>query len=134
MTSGGDPAQGDTLAVVNARVFTANPRRPWADGLAVCDGRLLVVGSAAEVRKVAAGARVVDAGGALVVPGALGAAASGGAAVGAGRSIERGGVADFVLLDRALSDASAALIGSATVRLAVVAGRVTFDADASPSR
>ena len=117
------------LAIVNARVWTANPRRPWADGLAVRDGRLLVVGSAAEVRKVSAGARVIDAGGALVVPGALGALTADREAAGAGTTLERGGAADFVLLDRPLPDASPDSLGSARVRLAVVGGRVRRDVD-----
>ena len=64
------PAQPVSLAVVNARVWTGNPRRPWADALAVRGDRLAAVGSSAEVRKMAgAGARVVDAKGQMVVPG-----------------------------------------------------------------
>ncbi|MBV9879724.1 MAG: amidohydrolase [Gemmatirosa sp.] len=64
------PAQPVSLAVVNARVWTGNPRRPWADALAVRGDRLAAVGSSAEVRKLAgAGARVVDAKGQMVVPG-----------------------------------------------------------------
>jgi hypothetical protein len=64
-------APGDvSLAIVNARVWTGNPRRPWADAVAVRGDRLAAVGSSAEVRKLAgAGARVVDAAGGMVVPG-----------------------------------------------------------------
>jgi predicted amidohydrolase YtcJ len=59
-----------TLAVVNARVWTGDPRRPWADGVAVRGDRLAAVGSSAEIRKLASGgARVVDARGAMLVPG-----------------------------------------------------------------
>ena len=59
-----------TLAIVNARVWTGDLRRPWADALAVRDDRIAAVGSSAEVRKlVAAGTRVVDAAGGMVVPG-----------------------------------------------------------------
>ena len=59
-----------SLAVVNARVWTGDPRRPWADAVAVGGDRIAAVGSSAEVRKLApAGARVVDARGAMVVPG-----------------------------------------------------------------
>jgi predicted amidohydrolase YtcJ len=61
-----------TLAVVNARVWTGNPARPWADGIAVSGDRLAVVGSSAEVRKlVTAETRVIDAAGALVTPGLI---------------------------------------------------------------
>ena len=59
-----------TLAVVNARVWTGDPRRPWADALAVRGDRIAAVGSSAEVRKMSgAGTRVVDAAGRMVVPG-----------------------------------------------------------------
>jgi predicted amidohydrolase YtcJ len=59
-----------SLAVVNARVWTGDPRRPWADALAVRGERLAAVGSSAEVRKLAGtSARVVDAKGQMVVPG-----------------------------------------------------------------
>ena len=59
-----------TLAIVNARVWTGDPRRPWADAVAVAGDRIEAVGSSAEVRKrLPAGARVVDAKGGMVVPG-----------------------------------------------------------------
>jgi hypothetical protein len=38
-----------TLAIVNARVWTANPRQPWATGIAVSGDRVLSVGSSAEI-------------------------------------------------------------------------------------
>src|SRR5262245_57912150 len=57
------------LAVVNARVWTGDARRPWAEALAVDGDRLTAVGSGAEVRKLAGRARVIDAGGMMVVPG-----------------------------------------------------------------
>ena len=64
------PAGAPTLAVVNARVWTGDPRRPWADALAVDGERLRLVGASAEVRKLAGAAtRVVDAHGMMVVPG-----------------------------------------------------------------
>jgi predicted amidohydrolase YtcJ len=61
-----------TLAVVNARVWTGVVRRPWADAVVVRGDRLALVGGSAEARKLAAGApgaRVIDARGAMVVPG-----------------------------------------------------------------
>ena len=66
------PAGPVTLAVVNARVWTGNARRPWADAVVVRGERLALVGGSAEARKLAAGApnaRVVDARGAMLVPG-----------------------------------------------------------------
>jgi predicted amidohydrolase YtcJ len=64
------PAADPHLAVVNAKVWTGDPRRPWATALAVAGDRLVAVGSTAEVRKlVPPGVRVIDAGGRMVVPG-----------------------------------------------------------------
>jgi predicted amidohydrolase YtcJ len=59
-----------TLAIVNARVWTGDARRPWADAIAVEGNKIAVVGSSAEVRKrTPASARLIDAHGAFVVPG-----------------------------------------------------------------
>jgi predicted amidohydrolase YtcJ len=66
-------AQNDvTLAIVNARVWTANPKQPWASGIAVSGERILSVGSSAEIAKLARAfpnARVIDAKGGMVTPG-----------------------------------------------------------------
>jgi hypothetical protein len=65
-----DAAHAPTLAVVNARVWTGDPRRPWADAIAVDGERITLVGTSAEVKKLAApSTRVIDAGGMMVVPG-----------------------------------------------------------------
>src|SRR5687768_11611394 len=59
-----------TLAIVNARVWTGDARRPWADAVAVTGDRISAVGSSAEVMKTASEAtRVVDAKGQMLVPG-----------------------------------------------------------------
>jgi len=58
-----------TLAVVNARVWTGDSTRPWAEAFAVRGERIATVGSSAAVRKLAGNARVIDAGGNMVVPG-----------------------------------------------------------------
>jgi predicted amidohydrolase YtcJ len=64
------PALPTTLVVVNARIWTGDPRRPWADGLAIAVDRVVGVGSSAEMRKRAsAETRVIDAHGMMVVPG-----------------------------------------------------------------
>ncbi|NUQ21864.1 MAG: amidohydrolase [Gemmatimonadaceae bacterium] len=65
--SAGEPV---SLAIVNARVWTGDPRRPWADAVAVRGERIAAVGSSAEVRKMAVSTtRVVDAKGQMLVPG-----------------------------------------------------------------
>ena len=59
-----------TVAIVNARVWTGDPRRPWADAVAVTGDRITAVGSSAEVRKLARPVtRLVDAQGKMLVPG-----------------------------------------------------------------
>jgi predicted amidohydrolase YtcJ len=59
-----------SLAIVNARVWTGDARRPWADAIAVEGARIAAVGSGAEIRKLAGtNARIIDAHGAMVVPG-----------------------------------------------------------------
>jgi len=59
-----------TLAVVNARIWTGNPRQPWAEAIAARGDRIAAVGSSAEIRKLAgANARVIDAHGQMLVPG-----------------------------------------------------------------
>ena len=63
-------AAAPTLAVVNARVWTGDPKRPWADAIAITGERITLVGSSAAVKKLATAAtRVVDAKGMMVVPG-----------------------------------------------------------------
>src|SRR4051812_42570596 len=64
------PMTGASLAIVNARVWTGDARRPWADAVAVAGDRIVAVGSSAEVRKLASGGtRIVDATGKMLVPG-----------------------------------------------------------------
>ena len=59
-----------TLAVVNAKVWTSDVRRRWADAVFADGERIAVVGSSAEVMKrVKPDTRVIDARGKLVVPG-----------------------------------------------------------------
>ncbi len=59
----------DTI-VINARIVTMDGAIPFAQALAVRDGRVLALGSDAEIRSVAdRDARVIDAGGRLVLPG-----------------------------------------------------------------
>lgn len=56
--------------LVHGRIWTADPARPWAEAAAIRDGRILAVGSEADIRKAAGpGAEVLDAGGGLVLPG-----------------------------------------------------------------
>lgn len=54
--------------IVNARVATGNPRRPWADAMLLDGARVVEVGASAALRKRAGDAEVVDARGAEVAP------------------------------------------------------------------
>jgi len=64
------PAPVPALAIVNARIWTGDPSRPWADALLVRGERIEAVGSSAEVKKRAgAGVKTVDAKGMMVTPG-----------------------------------------------------------------
>lgn len=41
------------LIIVNARIATGNPRRPWATALVIRDNTLAAIGQAAEIQKMA---------------------------------------------------------------------------------
>ena len=59
-----------SLAIVNARVWTGDPKHPWAEAVAVSGEQITAVGTTADIRKmVPASARVIDAHGAMLVPG-----------------------------------------------------------------
>lgn len=70
--SGGEPgpASAADLVVTNGRVVTMDEALPEAEAVAMKDGRILAVGSAAEMQAhVGDGTEVVDAAGRLVIPG-----------------------------------------------------------------
>ncbi|WP_395673064.1 amidohydrolase [Phenylobacterium sp.] len=62
-------AGGEDIAVLNARIWTMDPARPRAEAALVRGGRIVRVGSTAEIRRLAGGVRPFDAGGRTVVPG-----------------------------------------------------------------
>ena len=57
--------------VRNAAVCTMDPRQPWAEALAVREGRLAAVGSLAQARAAVPGAREIDLRGRMVMPGLI---------------------------------------------------------------
>ncbi|MCX6569051.1 MAG: amidohydrolase family protein, partial [Candidatus Aminicenantes bacterium] len=58
------------LVLLNGKVWTGDPGRPWAEAVAVRGDTIFVVGKTAEIRELApAGTESVDLGGALVLPG-----------------------------------------------------------------
>jgi hypothetical protein len=58
------------LVLVNGKVWTGDPARPRAEAVAVGGGKILAVGTTAEMRKLSpSGIKLVDLGGALLLPG-----------------------------------------------------------------
>jgi hypothetical protein len=63
-------SSGADLVIRNARVYTVDPALPWAEAVAVTEGRISWVGPEAGARDhVTPGTEVIDAGGRLVLPG-----------------------------------------------------------------
>lgn len=98
------------LAIVNARVWTNDPRRPWADAVLVVGSTIASVGSSAEVRKrIGSETDVVDAAGNTVVPHG-------------GGMLRAGMPADLALLDSNLPRVTPDAVREAGVVLALRAG------------
>lgn len=58
------------LRITNARIWTADPARPWASALTAHDGRITAIGAEDEVAPHAvSGARVIDGAQRVIVPG-----------------------------------------------------------------
>ena len=67
---GGPPAELADLVIRNARVYTVDDARPWAEALAIKNDRILWVGTAAQAgRYISAQTKTIDAGGRLLLPG-----------------------------------------------------------------
>ena len=65
----GQPPAADTV-IVNARIYTVNSSRPWAEALAIRGAKLLAVGSAQDIAVYrGVSTKVIDAKGKLVLPG-----------------------------------------------------------------
>jgi predicted amidohydrolase YtcJ len=63
------PARPD-LVLVNGRIYTLDPARPWVEAVAISGSRIAAVGTTAEVRALASDAtRVIDLRGAFALPG-----------------------------------------------------------------
>ena len=61
--------EGADLILTNARVYTVESKQPWAEAVAVKDGRIVAVGSSVTVGKLrGAATKTVDLGGKLVLP------------------------------------------------------------------
>ena len=130
------------LAIINARIWTGSPRRPWADAMLIRGDRIELVGSSAEVRKRAGPTcRRIDARGMLVVPmwrdpradleeealvEAVRLSTQGGSAT-ALNTLSAGAPADLAMIDRDVTRAIPDESGIARVILLLVSGRVLLD-------
>ncbi|MBD3857695.1 MAG: amidohydrolase, partial [Acidobacteria bacterium] len=64
------PAEIADTVYTNGKIYTVNEAQPWAEAVAIKDGKFLVVGSAAEVEAVTGKeTEVVDLAGAFAMPG-----------------------------------------------------------------
>ena len=113
------PAGAPALAIVNARVWTGDPRRPWADAVFLRAGRIDAVGSSAEVRKRSdAATKLIDAKRLMIVhPREDGV-------------LVRGAPADLMLVDRPLGSAGVGAPTDAEIVLAIEGGHIVRDRDA----
>ena len=58
------------LIITNARIYTVNPRQPWAEAIAISGGKIVAVGDRRQVEALRGPAtRVIDAGQRLLLPG-----------------------------------------------------------------
>ncbi len=64
-----EQAQTVALTVVNGKVWTGDSQHPWAEAVAIDAGKILAVGTNAEVAAIGLAERTIDARGKLVVPG-----------------------------------------------------------------
>ncbi|HKW65473.1 MAG TPA: amidohydrolase [Candidatus Acidoferrum sp.] len=58
------------IIVIHARVYTENPKQPWAEAVAIHGAKIVAVGNDAAIEKMRGiGTKVINAGGKLVLPG-----------------------------------------------------------------
>jgi predicted amidohydrolase YtcJ len=68
VVSAAQPISTPDLAIVNARVYTGDAARPWAEAVSITGNRIAAVGTSVEI-KAAGAARTIDAAGRLLIPG-----------------------------------------------------------------
>ena len=110
-----------SIALVNARVWTGDARRPWADAVLTIGDRIELVGSSAEVKKRAsASTTVLDAKRMLAArtPDA-----------GASEPLRRGEPANVVVVRENLLRVTAEALRDAEVVLEIAGGVVVVDRD-----
>jgi hypothetical protein len=65
-------AQSADTVYTNGKIYTVNEKQPWAEAVAIKDGKFLVVGSNADVKAVTGeDTKVIDLGGKMAMPGLM---------------------------------------------------------------
>ena len=64
-----EPSTPVTLALLNGRIYTMDPARPWVEALAINGERIVAAGSSSEILAMSRSARTIDLGGAFALPG-----------------------------------------------------------------
>jgi predicted amidohydrolase YtcJ len=133
-------AQGNQTAetvLVHARIYTVNAKQPWADALAIKDGKILAVGTNKQIEALrGSSTRRLDAKGDLVLPGFTDChihCMDG--SLGLDRetregSLEPGKLADLIVLGQDLFKVPASSLSKTEVMLTMVGGRVVYQAPA----
>ncbi len=93
------PAEGQSMRIENATIWTGDAARPWAEALWIEDGIVRAVGSTVDVREQAPNAPALDLRGAFVCPGLVDAHAH---VLGFGLTLERVDLVGAASLDETL--------------------------------
>src|SRR5688572_2304281 len=64
-----EPAAAVTLGIINGRIYTMDPSRPWVEAIAINGERIVAVGSTKDILAMSRTARVIDLQGAFASPG-----------------------------------------------------------------
>jgi predicted amidohydrolase YtcJ len=68
LASAAQPVSSPDIAIVNARVYTGDAVRPWAEAVSLTGNRIAAVGTTVEIKTTGA-KRTIDAAGRLLIPG-----------------------------------------------------------------
>ncbi|MFL5638066.1 MAG: amidohydrolase [Gemmatimonadaceae bacterium] len=58
-----------SIAIINGRVWTGNPSRPWAEAVSIAGDRIVAVGTSSDIRSRNVAGTLIDAHGGMVLPG-----------------------------------------------------------------
>ena len=58
------------IAIISSKIFTGDPKTPWAEAVAIKDGQIMAVGRDQEIKRLCSGkTKILDLPARLVVPG-----------------------------------------------------------------